>query len=170
MCCGWLAEKNGTQTICAICAPLHNFVGLYLRNLDMYRQSERNLLKSNVSSRCHHNMANFSPLTAEIGWRVWGTPSNFNGFRVLALLLQRRRSPEANQTLHDVWPSSGLVHYIYTFFRRLLPPDEILPGANFTWRPSLAFSYIGSNTARHLSVCLFVQSFSQPSSIRLGSN
>jgi len=30
-------------------------------------------------------------------------------------LLQRRRSTEANQTLHDVWPSPGLVHYIYIF-------------------------------------------------------
>jgi len=34
-------------------------------------------------------MANFGPLTAEIGWRVWGTPANFNGFRVLALLFSR---------------------------------------------------------------------------------
>ena len=25
-------------------------------------------------------MMNFGPLTAEIGWRVWGTPANFNGF------------------------------------------------------------------------------------------
>jgi len=52
---------------------------------------------------------------AKIGWRVWGTPANFIGFRVLALLLLRRRSPEANQTLHDVWPSPGLVHYLYIF-------------------------------------------------------
>jgi len=60
-------------------------------------------------------MANFGPLTAEIDWRVWGTPANFNGFRVLASLLQRRRSTEANQTLHDVWPSPGLVDYLYIF-------------------------------------------------------
>jgi len=33
----------------------------------------------------------------------------------LALLLHRRRSPEANQTLDDVCPSPGLVHYIYIF-------------------------------------------------------
>jgi len=26
----------------------------------------------------------FDLLTAEIGWRVWGTPADFNGFRVLA--------------------------------------------------------------------------------------
>ena len=30
---------------------------------------------------------NFDPLTAEIGSGVWGTPANFNGFRVLAALL-----------------------------------------------------------------------------------
>jgi len=35
---------------------------------------------------------------------------------------------------------------IYTFWQ-LLPPDGILPGANFTLRPSLALSYIGSVTA-----------------------
>jgi len=46
---------------------------------------------------------------------VWGTPANFNGFRVLALLLQRRCSMEANQTLQDVWPSRGLLHYIFIF-------------------------------------------------------
>jgi len=60
-------------------------------------------------------MVNFGPLTAEIGSGVWGIPANFNGFRVLPSLLHRRRSPEANQTLHDVWPSPGLAHYIYTF-------------------------------------------------------
>ena len=30
---------------------------------------------------------NFGPLTAEICWRVLGTPTNFNGFCVLAALL-----------------------------------------------------------------------------------
>jgi len=33
----------------------------------------------------------------------------------LASLLQRRRSTEANQTLHNVWPLPGLVDYIYIF-------------------------------------------------------
>jgi len=32
-------------------------------------------------------MANFGPLVAEIGSVVWGTPANFNGFRVSAALL-----------------------------------------------------------------------------------
>ena len=49
-------------------------------------------------------MVHFGLLTADIGSGVWGTPANFNGVRVLAALLQRRHSPEANQTLHDVRP------------------------------------------------------------------
>jgi len=47
----------------------------------------KDLLNSNISSTCPHNTVNFSPLTAEICSGVWGTPANFNGFRVLAVLL-----------------------------------------------------------------------------------
>jgi len=57
-------------------------------------------------------MVNFGLLTAEIGWRVWGTSANFNA---LASLLHRHQSTEINRTLHDVWPSPGLVYYIYIF-------------------------------------------------------
>ena len=45
------------------------------------------MLNIDTSSTCPHNMVNFGLLTAEICWRIWGTPSNFNGFRVLAALL-----------------------------------------------------------------------------------
>ena len=48
----------------------------------------KNLLSSNMSSTCPHNMVNFGPLAAEIGPGVWGTPANFNGFHVLAALLR----------------------------------------------------------------------------------
>jgi len=48
---------------------------------------KKNLLSSNISSTCTHNMVNFGPLAAEIVSLVWGTPSNFNGFGVLAALL-----------------------------------------------------------------------------------
>jgi len=60
-------------------------------------------------------MVNFDPLTAEIGLPVWVTPANFSRFCVLATLLQRRHSPEANQTRQNLWPSPGVVHYIYIF-------------------------------------------------------
>jgi len=53
----------------------------------MYRQSEKNVLSSNISSTRDHNIVNFGPLAAEIVSGVWGTPATFNGFRVLAALL-----------------------------------------------------------------------------------
>jgi len=77
----------------AIWAPSHNFVGLYLRKKGTYRQSEKKFVKQQY-------LLHMSSQYGEVDWRVWGTPANFNGFRLLASLLQRRRSAEANQTLH----------------------------------------------------------------------
>jgi len=42
-----------------------------------------NRKSSSMSSRCPHNMINHGALAAEIGPVFWGTPANFNGFRVL---------------------------------------------------------------------------------------
>jgi len=64
----------------------------------MYQQSEKNLLSSNISSRCPYNMVNFGLLAAEILSLVWGTPGNFNGFRVLAALLHRTLVVGVSQT------------------------------------------------------------------------
>jgi len=44
-------------------------------------------------------MVNLGLLTAEICWRVWGTPANFNGFRVLAALLHGTLPVGVSQTL-----------------------------------------------------------------------
>jgi len=60
---------------------------------------EKNLLSSNISSTCPHNMVNFGPLAAEISPVVWSTPANFNGFRVLAALLHGTVVVGVSQTL-----------------------------------------------------------------------
>jgi len=44
-------------------------------------------------------MVNIGLLTAEIGLPVWGTPVNFNGFRVLAALLRGTLVVGVSQTL-----------------------------------------------------------------------
>jgi len=44
-------------------------------------------------------MANLVPLAAEIGPVVWGTPANFNGFRVLAALLHGTLVVGVSQTV-----------------------------------------------------------------------
>ena len=86
--------------IIAISAPSHKFV-VYLRNQGMYWQSEKKLLNINTSSTCPHNMVNFGTITAENCWRVWATdtPANFNGFRVLAVLLHGTPAVGVSQTL-----------------------------------------------------------------------
>ena len=63
----------------------------YIFATDAFIDNRKKVLNSNTSLTCPHNMVKFSPLTAEIGLQVWGTPSNFNGFLVLASLLHRSR-------------------------------------------------------------------------------
>ena len=65
----------------------------------MYRQSEKNLLNSNISPTYPHNMVNFGPRTAEIGPVGLGTAANFNGFRVLAALLDVTLVVSVSETL-----------------------------------------------------------------------
>jgi len=84
MCCTRLAEnterKNDAKnrhlrTIAELCRAISS----QLRHVS---QSEKKLFNSNMSP-CPRNMASFGRLTAEISWRVWGTLTNFNWFRVL---------------------------------------------------------------------------------------
>jgi len=113
-CCIRLAENTGRKkspkirhlgTIAQVCQA----ISLQLRHVSTIGK----LVKQQYLPHMSHNIANFGPLTAEIGLPVWDTPANFKGFWVLPSLLHRRRSTEAKQTLHDVWPSPGLVHYIF---------------------------------------------------------
>jgi len=67
-------------------------------------------------------MVNFGLLTAEICWRVWGTPANFNGFRVLAALLHGTLVVGIGQTLRRwtegatyIWQGSHHVGHWPTF-------------------------------------------------------
>jgi len=59
----------------------------------------KKFLNNSTSSTCPDNMVNFGLLTAEICWRVWGTPAHFNGFRVLAALLHGTLVVGVSQTL-----------------------------------------------------------------------
>jgi len=86
MCCTRLAENTGRKKIPKNSPPAHHRTTLsgYIFSTKAYIDNLEKLLNSNrpTSSTCPHNMANFGPLTAEIGSGVWGTPTNFNGLRV----------------------------------------------------------------------------------------
>ena len=89
MCCLGLAANSGRKKVAknrhlGTIAQLRRAISSQLRHVSTIG---KNLLSSNISSRCPHNMVNFGPVVAEILSLVWGTPANFNGFRVLAALL-----------------------------------------------------------------------------------
>jgi len=69
-----------------ICAPSHNFVGLYLCNWGMYRQSKKKLVKQQYLLHMSSQYGELGLLVAEIVSGVWGTPATFNSFRVLLSL------------------------------------------------------------------------------------
>ena len=60
-------------------AQISRAISLQLRHLSTIGKS---LLNSNMSYRCPHNMVNFGLLAPEIGPVFWGTPANFNWYRV----------------------------------------------------------------------------------------
>jgi len=96
MCCTQLAENTGHKnrhlgTIAQLCRAISS----QLRHISTIG---KNLLNTNTSSTGPHNMVNFCPITAENCWQVWGTPANFNEFRVLAPLLHGTPAVGVSQT------------------------------------------------------------------------
>jgi len=101
MCCMRLAGYAGPKKVAknrylGTIAQLRWAISSQLRHVSTIG---KNMLSSNISSTCPHNMVNFSPLAAEIVSLVWGTRGNFNGFRVLAALLYSTLVVGVSQTL-----------------------------------------------------------------------
>ena len=115
----------------------------------MYRQSEKkNLLNSNISSTCSHNMVNI-----DVDWFEWfaslGHPSKFQRVSSVSFVTAPT-SLNRGQPNFARCPALVAWHTICTF-PGALAPNGILPRAKFALRPSLAFYYICSVTARHAS-------------------
>jgi len=93
--------KYRTQKLCKKSPSEHHRTTLsgYIFATKACIDNRKKILSSNISSRCPYNMLNFGPVTAEIDWRVWGTPSYFNGYRVLAALLHGSQVVGVSQTL-----------------------------------------------------------------------
>ena len=84
-CCKYGTQKVVKNRHLGTIAHFVLAISLQLRHVSTI---EKKWLSGNISSTRTHNRVNFGPLAAEIGPVVWGTPANFNGFRVLAALLQ----------------------------------------------------------------------------------
>jgi len=82
MCCTRLAENTGRKKVAknrhlGTISQLCQAISSQLRHVSTI---EKNLLSTNMSSTCPHNMVNFGPLMAEIVSLVWGTPKISTGF------------------------------------------------------------------------------------------
>jgi len=72
-------------------------------------------------------MANFDLLTAEIGSVVWGTPANFNEFRILRLaFVTAATSLTGGQPNFARCLAVSCAGTLYIHFPGLFPPDGIL--------------------------------------------
>jgi len=103
MCGTRLAENAGPKKWpkIVIWAPSHRFVRLYLRAI-LSTIGKKNLKQQyliHMSSQYGEHRRYIGPLTAEVRPVVWGTPANFNGFRVWAALLHGIQVVSVSQTL-----------------------------------------------------------------------
>ena len=144
-CCGLSANLEYRSEMC--CTRPHNFVRLYLRNWGMYRQSE---IKLGKQQYLLHMSSQYGELQPTTSWDLLvnlGHPSKFQQVSRLVFLTAptplNGGQPNFAQCLTFSW------YTICTFLGLL--PRGILPGAKFTLRPSLPFSYIGRVTAWHSS-------------------
>jgi len=113
MCCARLAGNAGPKKKIAKKSPsghhratLSYYIFATKANID---SQKKNLLNSNTSPTRPHNMVNFGPLAAEIGSLVWGTPTNFNGFRILAALLHG--TPAVATITLGIGPHSSFLYF-----------------------------------------------------------
>jgi len=102
-----------------------------------------------------HMSSQYRELRPTNGWDLLASlwhPSKFQrvsrlGF-ITALTLLNGGQPNFAWCFAICWAGTLYIH-----FWGLLLPNRILPGAKFTLRPSLAFSYTGSVTAWYSSRC-----------------
>ena len=77
----------------------HTTLSGYIFATKAHIDNRKKIVKQQYRLHMSSQYSDFGPVTAEIGSGVWGTPGNFNGFRVLAALLHGTMVVGAIQTL-----------------------------------------------------------------------
>jgi len=151
MCCSRLAANTGRKKVAKnrhlrTIAQLRRAMSSQLRHMSTIGKSVKQQYLLHTSSQ-------YGELRLTSGWDrlvSLGHSSKFQrvsrlGFVTAATSLNGSQ-PNFARCLAVCWAGTLYIHCL-----GLLPPNGTLPGAKFTLRPSLAFSYIGSVTARHSS-------------------
>ena len=130
------SKNRHLRTIAQLCRAISS----QLRHVST---TGKNLLSTNISSTCPHNMVNFGPLAAEIVSLVWGTPANFNGFRVLVALLHGTLVVGVSQTA-----AFNRGRYLYSAGRPSRWALTHISGANLECRSEMCCTRLAGNTGR----------------------
>jgi len=107
MCCTQFAENTGRKKCRQKSPSRHHrttLAGYIFTTKARIDNQKKNLLSTNMSSICSHNMVNFGALTAEIGSTIWGTPANFNWFSFFPRLISAVGDWMFTILRHMVWP------------------------------------------------------------------
>jgi len=90
MCCTRLAGNTGRKSDAKKSPSRHHRTTLSgcIFATKARIDNRKKVVKQQYLLHMSHNIVNFNPLAVEIDWLVWDAPANFNGFRVLAALLQ----------------------------------------------------------------------------------
>ena len=133
MCCSRLTAITGCKKVAKNrhLSTITQLYRVYLRNYGTYRQSEKNLLSSNISSTCPHNMVNFGHQRLR-SFRQFGAPqlisTGFASWQPYCTALQQwasaklRRSTDGatyiRQGGHRVghWPTFLVCSYFSAFY------------------------------------------------------
>jgi len=78
------------------CTTLSGYIFATEERID----NRKSLLSSNIPFTCLHNMVKIGPLTAD--WRIWGTPSYFNGQIMFVISRQSWWTPWSR-----IWSAKG---------------------------------------------------------------
>jgi len=146
MCCMRTAENNRMQKF-AICAPSHNIVRLHIFATKAYiNNPEKKHVKQQYLLHISSQYGELGPLMAGISCPLssFEHPSKFervSGLGFVTALTSLNGGLRNFARCFAVSRAGTLcIHF-----------GGLLSGAKFTFRPSLAFSYVGSVTARHSS-------------------
>jgi len=105
--------------------------------------NRKKLVKQHIPSTWSHQYGELRPITGWDRFTSLGHPTKFQRVSRLVFVTAATSLTGGQRNLHGVWPSPGLVHYIY-IFRGSCPLTEFCLVQN-------KLSYIGSVTARHSS-------------------
>ena len=99
-CCTRLAENKDAKSRQKSPSVHHRttLLGYIFATRARIDNRKKNLLSSNMSSICPHNMLNFGPLATEIDPVVWGTPAKFQRVSRLGSVTVRHLAVGVSQT------------------------------------------------------------------------